>query len=88
MHIQKPLPILVVILTVSLNSLAFSDQISLKNGDTLQGTLISQTDTYVLWQSDNFGELQIATDQIALISPTPGTNRAISTASENDNFKG
>jgi putative salt-induced outer membrane protein YdiY len=88
MHIQKPLPILVVILTASLNSLALSDQISLKNGDTLQGTLISQTDTYVLWQSDNFGQLQIPTDQIALISPSPETNRAISTATENDNFKG
>lgn len=88
MELKKLLPILVVILTSSLSSLALGDQIHLKNGDSVQGTLTSQTDTFVLWQSDNFGELQIPKDQVISISPPPETKELITDFNKKDTFKG
>ena len=88
MDLKKLLPTLAVIFIYSLSSVAFSDQISLKNGDTLQGTLISQTDTYVLWQSDNFGELQIPTDQVVSINPALTKSELVPIANIDDTFKG
>ncbi len=85
---QRILPPLLATFISSLSSAAFSDQISLKNGDTLQGSLINQTESFVLWQSENFGEIQIPTDQVVSISSISETNEVISTAKENDNFKG
>jgi putative salt-induced outer membrane protein YdiY len=82
------LPTLLATFSASLCSAAFSDQISLKNGDTLQGTLISQTESFVLWQSESFGEIQIPTNQVAFINPTPVTKEAVTTPEQNSAFKG
>ena len=85
---KKPLSTLIAIFTFTHSLPAFSDQISLKNGDFLQGTLTSQTDTFVLWQSDNFGELQIPKDQVVSISSAPETKELITGLNKKDTFKG
>ena len=46
-------------LGLALSAMASADQLVLTNGDTLSGELQEQTDTYVIWQSDNFGALKI-----------------------------
>lgn len=85
---KKPLSTLIAIITFTHSFPAFSDQISLKNGDTLQGSLTSQTDTFVLWHSYNFGELQIPKDQVVSISPAPETKELITDLKKKDTFKG
>ena len=85
---KKPLSTLIAIFTFTHSFHAFSYQISLKNGDNLQGTLTSQTDTFVLWHSDTFGELQISKDQVVSISPAPETKELITGLNEKDTFKG
>jgi putative salt-induced outer membrane protein YdiY len=64
MGIRKTFLGLAAIVALSLNSFAYCDQITLKNGDTLQGTLISRTETFVIWQSNNFGTVHIPVDQL------------------------
>ena len=85
---KKPLSTLIAIITFTHSYPAFSDQISLKNGDTLQGSLTSQTDTFVLWHSYNFGELQIPKDQVVSISLAPETQELITDLNKKDTFKG
>jgi len=88
MDIRNPLSTLTATVALALSSLAYSDQISLKNGDILQGTLTSQTDAYVLWESDNFGALQIPTNQIAFINRPDTKPAAINTVEEKALYKG
>ena len=88
MDLKKLLPTFAVIFTTSLSSLVISDQISLKNGDTLQGSLISKTDTYVIWQSDNFGEVKIPVDQVVLIEQPTKTPAIPSIILHKETFKG
>ena len=45
-----------------------ADQISLINGDLIHGQLGAKTDSYVILNSDNFGELSIALEEIASIN--------------------
>lgn len=68
MNARKTLSTLIAVFAFTLTSLAKTDQIILNNGDILQGTLASQTNTYVVWESDSFGILQIPTDQISSIN--------------------
>jgi len=55
-------------LGLALSAMVSADQLVLTNGDTLSGELQEQTDTYVIWQSDNFGALKIAAKRIATIN--------------------
>ena len=73
MYSKKLLLTLVASLTLAFSYSAYSDQISLTNGDRLQGTLVSQTDSTISWQSEIFGLLEIPADQVALIHPAPMT---------------
>lgn len=73
MYSKKLLLTLVASLTLAFSYSAYSDQISLTNGDRLQGTLVSQTDSTISWQSEIFGLLEIPADQVALIQPAPTT---------------
>lgn len=73
MYSKKLLLTLVAGLTLAFSYSAYSDQISLTNGDRLQGTLVSQTDSTISWQSEIFGLLEIPADQFALIHPAPMT---------------
>jgi putative salt-induced outer membrane protein YdiY len=88
MDLKKLLPTLAVIYTTSLSSLVISDQISLKNGDRLEGSLISKTDTYVIWQSDNFGEVKIPADQVVLIDQPNKKPATPANIIEKELFKG
>ena len=73
MKIPKILAVIATTITFSHSFPAHSDQIVLINGDTLQGTVIDQTETSVAWESDNFGILNIPKQQIASIESS-GTN--------------
>jgi putative salt-induced outer membrane protein YdiY len=65
MNLPKTLAIIAATISISFSYPAHSDQIVLTNGDTLQGTVIDQTETSVTWESDNFGTLNVPTQQIA-----------------------
>ena len=56
---------------------AHSDQIVLINGDTLHGRVIDQTETSVAWESDNFGILNIPTQQIASIESSDTNSESL-----------
>jgi hypothetical protein len=45
-----------------------ADELALVNGDSLQGTTVAQTDSHLIWLSDNFGELTIALKRVASIN--------------------
>ena len=68
MNLPKTLAVLTATITLTHSFVAQSDQIILNNGDILQGTVIDQTETSVTWESDNFGTLNIPTQQIASIN--------------------
>jgi putative salt-induced outer membrane protein YdiY len=76
MKIPKILAVLTATFTLNHSFIAHSGQIILQNGDTLQGTVIDQTETYVTWKSDRFGSFKIPQNQIISINssdtnPTP-----------------
>jgi putative salt-induced outer membrane protein YdiY len=79
MYIPKTLAVLTATITITLTHsfVAHSDQIVLTNGDTLQGTVIDQTETSVTWESDNFGTLNIPTQQITSIKSLDTNSEAI-----------
>lgn len=68
MNASKTLSTLISVFAFTLTSPAKTDQIILNNGDILQGTLASQTNTYVVWKSESFGILQIPIKQISSIN--------------------
>ena len=54
---------------ITLSITLSADEIVLVNGDILQGLQTERTDSHIIWNSDNFGPLSIALDQIATITP-------------------
>lgn len=64
MGVRKTIFRLAAIAALSLNSFANCDQITLKNGDILQGTLITRTEAFVIWESNNFGTVHIPIDKL------------------------
>ena len=88
MDLKKLLPTSTVVFTSAFINFAYSDQISLKNGDTLHGSLISKTDTYISWQSDNFGVLNIPIDQVVLIDQPNKKPATPANIIEKEVFKG
>ena len=88
MNLKKLLPTSTVVFTSAFMNFAYSDQISLKNGDTLHGSLISKTDTYISWQSDNFGVLNIPADQVVLIDQPNKKPATPANIIEKELFKG
>jgi putative salt-induced outer membrane protein YdiY len=77
MNLTKTLAVIAATISVSYSYPAHSDQIVLTNGDTLQGTVIDQTETSVTWESDNFGTLNIPTQQIASINSSDTNSEAL-----------
>ena len=77
MNLPKTLAVLTATITLTHSFVAHSDQIVLTNGDTLQGTVIDQTETSVTWESDNFGTLNIPTQQIASINSSDTNSEAL-----------
>ena len=77
MNITKFLYVLGV--TFGIAGFAHSGQIVLNNGDIVKGTVLSKTETHVLWKSDSFGGLNIPLSQVASIdnSGTEATMSAI-----------
>ena len=67
MNLTKTLSTLAATFSVALSSLAQSDQIILINGDILTGTLVSQDDTYIEWESDKLGTIKIPSAQVSSI---------------------
>jgi putative salt-induced outer membrane protein YdiY len=88
MGIRKTFLGLAAIVALSLNSFAYCDQITLKNGDTLQGTLISRTETFVIWQSNNFGTVHIPVDQLLTSNQLAKPAAAITDDITKPHFKG
>jgi putative salt-induced outer membrane protein YdiY len=77
MNLPKTLAVTATIFTFSYNWPAHSDQIILNNGDTLQGKIIDKTQTSVILESENFGTLNIPTQQIASMDRTKTNSEAI-----------
>jgi putative salt-induced outer membrane protein YdiY len=77
MNQPKTLAVIAATISVSYSYPAHSDQIVLTNGDTLQGSIIEQTETSVTWESDNFGTLNIPTQQIASINSLDTNSEAL-----------
>ena len=77
MNLPKTLAVIAATISVSYSYQAHSDQIVLTNGDTLQGAVIDQTETSVTWESDNFGTLNIPTQQIASINSLDTNSEAL-----------
>jgi putative salt-induced outer membrane protein YdiY len=77
MNLPKTLAVIAATTSISFSYPAHSDQIILTNGDTLQGTVIDQTETSVTWESDNFGTLNIPTQQIASINSSDTNSEAL-----------
>lgn len=81
MNLPKTLAVIAATISVFYSYPAHSDQIVLTNGDTLQGTVIDQTETSVTWESDNFGTLNIPTQQIASINSSDTNSEALKSKS-------
>ena len=84
MNLQKILSTFTAILVLAYSSLAQSDQITLNNGDTLQGILVAQSDTFVTWKSDNFGIFKIPKLKIASIEYSDSNPSGITEAPAKD----
>jgi putative salt-induced outer membrane protein YdiY len=84
MNLQKILSTFAAILVLAYSSLAQSDQITLNNGDTLQGILVAQSDTFVTWKSDNFGIFKIPKLKIASIEYSDSNPSGITEAPAKD----
>ncbi|MDT2078639.1 MAG: hypothetical protein RMX54_10185, partial [Planktomarina sp.] len=54
---------------ITLSITISADEILLVNGDILQGLQTERTDSHIIWNSDNFGTLNIALEQVATITP-------------------
>ena len=53
------------ILVITLVSTALcAEELMLKNGDLIKGSLIDQTADQIVWASENFGPLTIASDRV------------------------
>jgi len=48
-----------------------ADELVLSNGDVLQGQTVEQTESHLMWHSDNFGNLSIALETVASINGKP-----------------
>ena len=57
--------------TLALTSIVSADQITLTNGDIIQGQLNEQTESHVIWNSESFGNLSIALEQVVSINNEP-----------------
>ena len=57
----------VIFLTLISTSLS-ADQLILKNGDIIRGSLIEQTSDQLSWASENFGPLTIAVDKVSTVN--------------------
>lgn len=84
MNLQKILSTFTVILVLAYSSVLQSDQITLNNGDTLQGTLVAQSDNFVTWESDNFGIFKIPKLKIASIEHSDSNPSGITEAPAKD----
>ena len=54
--------------SLAVTSVGLADSVRLKNGDTLNGTVVKLDATSLILESANFGELTIAREKVALIA--------------------
>lgn len=71
MIFSKPISTLIIALSLIFSYSAYCDHISLKNGDRINGKLISQDDISITWESELFGILKIPLDQILVTNKVP-----------------
>ena len=71
MILSKPISTLIIALSLIFSYSAYCDHISLKNGDRINGKLISQDDISITWESELFGILKIPLDQILVTNKVP-----------------
>ena len=57
--------------SLTLATISSADQITLTNGDIIQGLLNQKIETHVIWNSESFGTLTIAQEQVASINGEP-----------------
>ena len=86
MNITKFLYVLGV--TFGIAGFAHSGQIVLNNGDIVKGTVLSKTETHVLWKSDSFGGLNIPLSQVASIDNSGAEATLPSTADDKISWTG
>jgi putative salt-induced outer membrane protein YdiY len=86
MNITKFLYVLGV--TFGIAGFAHSGQIVLNNGDIVKGTVLSKTETHVLWKSDSFGGLNIPLSQVASIDNSGAEATLPSTADDKISLTG
>ena len=86
MNITKFLYVLGV--TFGIAGFAHSGQIVLNNGDIVKGTVLSKTETHVLWKSDSFGGLNIPLSQVASIDNSGAEETLPSTADDKISLTG
>jgi len=57
-----------------------ADEIILLNGDILHGSKTGETDSHIIWNADNFGNLNIVLDQVHSFNgaPLPNTSMEVS----------
>ena len=86
MNITKFLYVLGV--TFSIAGFAHGGEIVLNNGDIVKGTVLSKTETHVLWKSDSFGGLNIPLSQVASIDNSGAEATLPSTADDKISLTG
>jgi putative salt-induced outer membrane protein YdiY len=74
--------------TFSIAGFAHGGQIVLNNGDIVKGTVLSKTETHVLWKSDSFGGLNIPLSQVASIDNSGAKVTLPSTADDKISLTG
>ena len=57
--------------TLTISTTATASQVTLVNGDIINGQLEEQTGEHLIWNSDSLGTLTIALEQVALIDGQP-----------------
>jgi putative salt-induced outer membrane protein YdiY len=88
MNPRNPFSNLFTLITLVFSFSAQSDQVSLKNGDMIHGSLISQDEKYITWESEIFGIIDIPLDQVALIDKESDTLALTPSVSKKESFKG
>ncbi len=64
-------------LIITLSATSVADEIILMNGDILQGSQAEKTDSHIIWNADNFGNLSISLDQVRTVNGVSISNTPI-----------
>ena len=64
-------------LIITFSAVSSAEEIILLNGDILQGSITEETDSHIIWNADNFGNLSIALDQVLSVNGALLTNNSM-----------